>query len=154
MAKNDIKVTDNPKLMQKLLSDDNFALYLDYYLGRVNVKDAETGEIKSKVQRKREFLKLTILSNPRTPIERTQNKETMELARKIRAEKEQELLEQGKGYRLKRKNINFLDYFQTYIDVYTKKDIRMMQIAFQRFKDFLEIHQNIIFTKILLSRNR
>jgi integrase/recombinase XerD len=150
MAKNDIKVTDNPKLMQKLLSDDNFALYLDYYLGRVNVKDAETGEIKSKVQRKREFLKLTILSNPRTPIERTQNKETMELARKIRAEKEQELLEQGKGYRLKRKNINFLDYFQTYIDVYTKKDIRMMQIAFQRFKDFFRdtpeynIYQNSI----------
>ena len=55
MAKNDIKVTDNPKLMQKLLSDGNFALYLDYYLGRVNVRDIETGETKSKVQRKQNF---------------------------------------------------------------------------------------------------
>lgn len=150
MAKNNIKVTDNPKLMQKLLSDGNFALYLDYYLGRVNVKDTETGEIKSKVQRKREFLKLTILSSTRTPIERTQNKETYELARKIRAEKEQELLERGKGYRLKRKDINFLDYFQKYIDSYTKKDIRMMEIALQRFKDFLSDTKeyNIFITSI------
>ena len=44
MAKNDVKVTDNPKLKQKELSDGNFSLYLDFYLGRVN----------GKVQRKRE----------------------------------------------------------------------------------------------------
>ena len=42
------------------------------------------------------------------------------------------------GYRLKKdRDINFLDYFQSYIDQYTKKDIRMLKIALQRFKDFL-----------------
>lgn len=138
MAKNDKRVTDNPKLMEKELSDGNYSLYLDYYLGRVNVKDEVTGEIKNKVQRRREFLKLTILANPRTPIERKQNKETYELARKIRFEREQEMKESLNGYRLKKdKSINFLAYFQAYIDSYTKKDIRMMQIALQRFKDFL-----------------
>ncbi len=138
MAKNDTRVTDNPKLMEKELSDGNYSLYLDYYLGRVNVKDEVTGEIKSKVQRRREFLKLTILANPRTPIERKQNKETFELARKIRFEREQEMKESLNGYRLKKDNsINFLTYFQAYIDSYTKKDIRMVQIALQRFKDFL-----------------
>lgn len=139
MAKNDARVTDNPKLKQKVLSDGNYSLYLDYYLGRVDVKDEETGEIKSKVQRKREFLHLTLLASPRTPIERQQNKETLNLAQKIRFEREQELKESLHGYRLKRdRDINFLDYFQAYIDGYTKKDIRMVQIALCRFRDFLK----------------
>lgn len=138
MAKNDAKVTDNPKLLQKKLSDGNFSLYLDYYLGRVNVKDPVTGEAKSKVQRKREFLKLVLLATPRTPEERKTNKETLELAKKIRAEREQELKESMLGYRLgKDRVINFFDYFQAYMDNYTKKDIRMLQMALRRFKDFL-----------------
>ena len=34
------------------------------------------------------------------------------------------------GYRLKKdRNINFLDYYQAYIDSYTKKDLRMIKIA-------------------------
>jgi hypothetical protein len=33
--------------------------------------------------------------------------------------------------------VNFLDYFQSCIDNYTKKDLRMMQIALSRFKNFL-----------------
>lgn len=139
MAKNDTKVSDNPKLLKKELSDGNFALYLDYYMGRFNVVDEETGEVKSKVQRKREYLHLTLLATPRTPIERAQNKETLALAQKIRFEREQEFKESTLGYRLKKeRNINFLDYFQSYIDSYTKKDIRMVQIALNRFKDFLK----------------
>lgn len=140
MAKNDARVTDNPKLKQKTLSDGNFSLYLDYYLGRVNVRNEETGELESKVQRKREFLHLTLLATPRTPIERQQNKETLSLAQKIRFEREQQLKENAHGYRLKRDacNINFLDYFQSYVDGYTKKDVRMMQIALSRFRDFLK----------------
>lgn len=139
MAKNDAKVTDNPKLKQKALSDGNLSLYLDYYLGRVNVKDETTGEITNKVQRKREFLHLTLLASPRTPIERQQNKETLALAQKIRFEREQELKESMHGYRLKKdRDINFIDYFRAYIDSYTKKDIRMMQIALNRFVDFLK----------------
>lgn len=138
MAKNDAKVTDNPKLKQKALSDGNMALYLDYYLGRIDVRDEETGEIKSKVQRKREFLHLTLISTPRTPFDRQQNKETLNLAHKIRFEREQELKESLHGYRLKKdRDINFLDYFQTYIDGYTKKDVRMVQTALRRFRDFL-----------------
>jgi len=42
-------------------------------------------------------------------------------------------------YRLKKdRNINFLDYYQAYIDSYTKKDLRMIKIALNRFKDFLK----------------
>ena len=38
----------------------------------------------------------------------------------------------------KDRTVNFLDYFQGYINSYTKKDIRMVQIALSRFKDFLK----------------
>lgn len=140
MAKNDVRVTDNPKLKQKALSDGTLSLYLDYYLGRVEERDITTGEIKSKVKRKREYLKLTLLSNPRTPLERQMNKENLETAMKIRQLRDDELKASGYGIVIKRKKTepNFLDYFQSYIDNYTKKDIRMIQIAFQRFKDFLE----------------
>lgn len=139
MAKNDVRVTDNPKLKQKILSDGNYSLYLDYYLGRFEVTDEVTGEKKSKVKRKREFLHLTILGNPRTPIERKQNKETMELALRIRKEKEEELKENRHGFKFaKDRDINLLQYFQTYIDEYQKKDKRMVQLAYNRFSDFLK----------------
>ena len=63
----------------------------------------------------------------------------MELASKIRAEREQEFKESMLGYRLKKdRTVNFLDYYQAYINSYTKKDIRMVQIALSRFKDFLK----------------
>ena len=44
-----------------------------------------------KVNRKRGYLSLYLWQAPRTPIERQQNKETLELAKKIRFEREQEL---------------------------------------------------------------
>ena len=48
------------------------------------------------------------------------------------------MLESIEGYRLKKKrDINFLEYFQAYIDKYTKKDIRMLDVALRRFVDFL-----------------
>ena len=60
-------------------------------------------------------------------------------SKRIRAEREQEFKESMLGYRLKKdRAVNFLDYFQAYINSYTKKDIRMVQIALSRFKDFLK----------------
>ena len=92
-----------------------------------------------KHNRRKENLSLYLIDKPRTPAERQQNKETLELATKIRAEREQEFKESMLGYRLKKdRTINFLNYFQAYIDSYTKKDLRMVQIALSRFKDFLK----------------
>lgn len=114
------------------------AFFLDYYFGYQMVYSEKLDRQVAKKNRKREFLSLYLWQAPRTPIERQQNKETLELAKKIRFERGQELLESVEGYRLKKKrDINFLDYFQTYIDKYTKKDIRMVKIALKRFIDFL-----------------
>ena len=130
--------TDNPKLGAKILSDGRESLFLDYYFGYQMVYSEKLDKQVAKKDRKREFLKLYLWQAPRTPLERQQNKEMLELAKKIRFERGQELLESMEGYRLKKeRDINFLDYFQAYIDKYTKKDIRMVEIALKRFIDFL-----------------
>ena len=153
MAKLENKTKDNPRLEQRLLADGQISLYLEYYLGRESepVLDefgdpvlyesgrmAGTPKFKVKHIRRKENLNLYLVAKPKSPIDRNHNKETLLLAKKIRQEKEQEFLEQENGYRLQKKaKINFLEYFQEYLDAYTKKDVRMIQMALQRFKDFL-----------------
>ncbi len=126
---------------------------MEYYLGRQSEpmldehgdpvlyesgKMAGTPKLRVKHIRRKENLNLYLVSSPRTPIERDHNKEVLLLAKKIRQEREQELLEGREGYRLKKdRQIDFLEYFQAYIDNYTKKDKRMLQMALQRFKSFL-----------------
>lgn len=143
----------NPQLKQKTLADGRESLYLEYYIGRTEIPLLDddgnpilytsgkmVGKPKYKVihNRKKESLNLYLLAKPRTPIERQQNKETLELAMKIRFEREQQFLEDREGYKFKKeRQVNFLDYFQTYLDNYTKKDKRMIRIALNRFKDFL-----------------
>jgi integrase len=153
MAKLENKTKDNPRLEQRLLKDGQISLYLEYYLGREcepvldkygepvlyeSGKMAGTPKYKVKHIRRKENLNLYLVANPKSPIDRNFNKQVLLLAKKIRQEKEQEFLEQENGYRLQKKvKINFLEYFQEYLDAYTKKDVRMIQIALQRFKDFL-----------------
>lgn len=130
--------TDNPKLGAKILSDGRESLFLDYYFGYHVVYSEKLEKEVIKKERERKFLSLYLWTAPRSPLERQQNKETLELAKKIRFERGQELLEGVEGYRLKKnRDVNFLDYFQAYIDNYTKKDIRMLEIALHRFVDFL-----------------
>ena len=154
MAKLENKAKENPKLEQNVLADGRVSLYLEYYLGREetpvlddngNPVLYETGKMMGKPKvhikhnRRKENLQLYLIAKPRTPEERQQNKETLALAAKIRAEREQQFKESMLGYRLKKdRNINFLDYYQAYIDSYTKKDLRMIKIALNRFKDFLK----------------
>jgi site-specific recombinase XerD len=139
MAKNDSKITDNPKLKEKILSDGTISLYLEYYLGYSMAHNEDTDRDVVKANRKKEFLKLYLYDKPRNPIERQQNKETLELARKIRAEREQELKADKLGYRLKVKNINFFDFIQSYYNEYTKGDKRMIKAAQKRFADFINL---------------
>ena len=134
MAKLENKAKENPKLEQNTLSDGRISLYLEYYLGREEtpVLDEngnpvlyETGKMAGKPKvhikhnRRKENLQLYLIAKPRTPEERQQNKETLALATKIRAEREQQFKESMLGYRL-------------------KKDLRMIKIALNRFKDFLK----------------
>lgn len=145
---------NNPQLREKALKDGRVSLYLEYYMGRTETpilddrgepvlytKGLMRGKPKYKVvhDRKKESLNLYYKARPRTPIEKKEKEETLLLAEKIRWERQQEFMQDKAGYRLKREQetTDFLSYFQTYIDNYTKKDIKVLKGALQRFKDFL-----------------
>lgn len=130
--------TDNPKLGAKILADGRESLFLDFYFGYQMVYSEKLDKMVAKKDRKREYLSLYLWQAPRTPIERQQNKEILELAKKIRFEKGQELLESVEGYRLKQeRDINFLDWMEAYYNSYTKGDKRHIKRARICFIDFL-----------------
>jgi len=113
---------NNVTLREKLLANKNISLYLDIY------RDGK---------RSYEFLKLYINSNPRTPLERESNKQNRELAEIIRTKRESELNHSAFGeIAPENKKIRFTDYSQSYTNQYTKKDVRMITGAIQRFKDY------------------
>lgn len=129
----------NPKVGAKLLSDGRVSLFLDYYFGYTMVYSKSQDKMVPKKQKRREMLNIYILQKPRTPKERQEYKDGIGLADKIRREKANAVEDEDKKEALKKKkvSINFLVFFQEYLDAYTKKDVRMIQIALQRFKDFL-----------------
>lgn len=127
----------NPKLMGQGLSDGRDSLYLEYYYGFSEVV-SKSGNTYKKIDRANERLNLYLWQAPRTPIERQQNKETLDLAKKIRFEKGQELLENNEGYRLKKKaTVNLLDYFQEFAKNANVADRRVIEGALRNFKSFL-----------------
>ena len=128
MAKVETKNKQNPKLVQTVLKDGRASLALEYYLGRtetpviddagnpvIYTDGAMAGKPKYKIKhnRRRENLNLYIWLSPKTTQERTQNRNTLALAEKIRFEREQEFLEDREGYRLKKdKEVDLLRYFR------------------------------------------
>ncbi len=131
--------TDNPKLGAKILSDGRESLFLDYYFGYRMEYSEKLGRDVAKKDRKREYLSLYLWQAPRTPLERQQNKEMLEIAKRIRFERGQQMLESAEGYRLKKNDdINFLDWFWSYYEAYTKADKRHIKRAYTVFIDFLK----------------
>ena len=151
------KLKQNPKLVQREMSDGRASLWLEYYLGRseqpvydgdgnqvVYESGAMKGKRKYKVHhlRKKEALNLYLRVRPRSAQERQQNRNTLILAEKIRFEKEQELLEDRKGYRLKReKESNFIRYFQQHCDneAFTMPVRKSYKYSLNRFQEYLGI---------------
>jgi len=116
---------NNVTLREKPLANGNISLFLDIYRDGVRIK---------------EYLKLYIVAKPKDKDERAENKETLRLAEEIRAARQSELNHSAFGLVSPVKQRVFLyDYFQNYIDAYTKKDIRMIVGAFERFKDFMAV---------------
>lgn len=129
-------------------------MYLEYYLGRTETpvvdedstpvlytSGAMAGKPKVKIthNRKKETLPYYLIASPKTPAERQQNKEILELAKRVRYEREEELKENKHGYRLKKEEveINYLDFMADYHASYTKKDANQIRRARTVFIDFL-----------------
>lgn len=126
---------NNVTLREKALSNGNISLYLDIY------RDGE---------RTYEFLKLYVNSKARTPIEKQSNKNTYQLAEQIRTERENEMNHKAHGQIVPTKQkVSFFEFAENYKDNYTKKDIRMISGAIDRFKNFLTEKRPLINQKNL-----
>ncbi|GAB4042075.1 site-specific integrase [Spirosoma jeollabukense] len=110
------------KLRKKVLANGKLSLYLDLYNGE---------------QRKYEFLKLYLYKRPKDDLEKQHNKAVTQTAENIRAKRELQAGAEQNGVApaLKQK-VNFFDYMQSYIDRYTKKDIRMMRYTLKYLREF------------------
>ena len=153
-----VRVKENPKLGQRTISNGRISLFLEYYLGydKVPVLDEsgnqayypegtpKAGQPITRIvhNRRKKELKLYLTEKPKTAEERERNKETLLLARKIRQDEEQALLNDTMGYRIDTyKSANFITFFETYISDYTKADIRNVRSALERFKTYLRIYR-------------
>lgn len=143
---------ENPRLEQRVLADGRISLYLEYYFGRTKelVLDEHgeparyesgkmAGQLKYKVKhdRKKENLDLYLIAKPRTPIERQHNKSTLELAKKIREERGQQLLNDKQGYKLSMDNKNLLTYWDNFIENEDVADKRLLKAVLKNFRKFL-----------------
>jgi integrase/recombinase XerD len=112
-------------LRQKENNDGTTSLYLDIY---------HNGK------RKYEFLQqLKILTKPKNTKERASNKEKMELARNIVSKRQLELESIDFDITPKfKQNIDFIEYFNNFISNYRKRDKRVIEATFNKFKSYLK----------------
>jgi integrase/recombinase XerD len=90
-------------------------------------------------KRKYEFLKECKLVKSKTPFDRVNNNEKLELAKNILHTRSIELESNNYDIASKFKNrIDFIEYFENYNNSYGKKDIRVLQACLNKFKEFLK----------------
>ncbi|HYG37127.1 MAG TPA: tyrosine-type recombinase/integrase [Cytophagales bacterium] len=112
------------RLREKKLANGQLSLYLDIY------RDG---------QRSYEFLKMYIYPKPKNAIEKEHNKTTIELAQRIKAKRIEEI--NGNDFNLTprhRGKTDFIGYYQSYYDSYTKKDARTMLSSLMQLKAFVK----------------
>jgi hypothetical protein len=125
-------------LRKKKISQGRFSLYLDFYPAILN---QYTG-----AYTRREFLGQYIWQSPKTPTERANNKETLEIAEDIR-HKRQNILNKPEVYNeFERKLIEqkrlteacVLQYFEKKAMKPNRSNLHNWKSAFYYFKDFLQ----------------
>lgn len=85
----------------------SISLYLEIYKGTAKQPD---GSIK--VLRDYEYLNLYLVAKPSTPFDKESNRDTLKLAKSIRAKRELEIKNGQYGFSSnKNQNVNFIDYF-------------------------------------------
>ena len=95
--------------------------------------------------RERENLGMYLFTKPRGELEREHNKQTKDLAERIRASRSIQLNEEEHGLRDRAKRkINFLEYYQNFIDTYSKKDVKPVKASLKYFKDFIGAKTKIL----------
>ena len=132
------------KLKAKIRKD-TASLFLEYYKGY------EQKNGKSVPMTEREYLNRNILRNPKTPIERSENKRLMEWAEKVRMIREQERDYRDEGLlNPEMRKINYIIYMESFRDTRSNSEIRNYTMVCNSFKKF--IGKDHIYPKELTER--
>jgi integrase/recombinase XerD len=93
---------------RKQTKDGSISVFLEIYKGVVNTPDGKT-----KILRDYEYLNLYLIDNPKTPIDKQSNKETLQLAESIKSKRELEIKNGIYGFTNEfKQSTNFIDYFK------------------------------------------
>jgi len=167
-------MTFKVKLRQKPISGKRSSLYLDFY---PPIPDPKTGK-----PTRREFLKMYVNDNPKSPIDKLHNKETIQLAEQIR-QKRENLINKPEIYsgyekeQLKikeRGEVNFVEYFKSltnkrkasnhdswisaykYLETFTNGHLKFVDLTekfLNELKEYLITTKSNKSSKTTLSRN-
>jgi integrase/recombinase XerD len=112
---------------------ETISLYIEAYFGSYL-----TPEGKRKHNRSIEFLNLHIVKYPQTKEEREKNNEVLQLAEKIRAKREEAFNNLAEGFTVpSKKKINFVDYYQSFLNNYKNRDIRLVKYSLKHFEGYI-----------------
>ena len=120
---------------RKYSKKGQISLYLEYYKGTV-----KTEVDKTKAIRDYEYLDLYLKDNPQTKQERQVNKETLELAKSIKAKRELEIKNGQHGFkRTGSSNADFMELFRAEAQKRKSKkgSLDNWEISYKHFKDFI-----------------
>ena len=127
---------ENPRIMARILNDGTEHLYLEYNFGRYKALDKKTGREVVKQDRRKEALNHFLWQKVgRDDEKKTHNEEAMRVCEEIRWEREQELLEDKHGHRLKsRMKVNLIAVLQAYEKAFSLE----LRYAIRSFFRFIE----------------
>lgn len=93
---------------RKQTKSGKISLYLEFYKGTKTTPDGKT-----KALRDYEYLNLYLIDNPKSPIDKQQNKEILNLAKSIKAKRELEIKNGLYGFTSEfKQNTNFIDFYK------------------------------------------
>lgn len=126
-------------LRQRKRADGTAALYLDIYCGSTAEIDKTTGKTIYKPIRERKKIDgMYVYVSPKNKEQRHHNKEVEALAEKIRSDEENQLRSMVVLDKSDLTAIpDFYEYYEDFLELYTKKDKRHVTRALKHFKDFL-----------------
>jgi len=118
------------KLRQRVISGERHSLYLDFY---PPIPHPETGK-----PTRREFLGLYLLDKPKNPLEKQENKETLQLAETIRAKRQIEIQKGDFGFlnAKVKEDADFVQFFKQVLETKTGGNKRSWQVALTYLEAF------------------
>ena len=130
----------NPNVGARIKKDGTATLFLEYYRGFVEAV-SKSGKVYNKPVRERVSYKGRYIYYPaKTPDQKAHNENTIRAFKELAINRANEITTAEDGLKIptKKAKVDFLQYYQQYIDNYTKKDKRNVELSLSRFKDFLK----------------